>query len=132
MSKKLLIVGLAVISFLFVPLAVFAYDDSFSLPYGTGVTHTSKDKNLAYDYPYITFSNHNTSVDAELAASVRKKGLFGYTLKERQQKWVKNVVTYTYYYAKHGSGTYQAVFVVNQMNGSGYVQGAYLLSSREV
>ena len=128
--KKLLATFVVLGAFLIIPLTVFAIDDSFSIAYG-GQTHVSKDKNLPYDYPYINFYNHNVSVDGQLAASVMKKGIFGYTLEERLEAWLKGRETYTYNYQYHGKGTYHAVFVIDHINGSGYMAGSYLLSSRE-
>ena len=128
---KKIIVSFFVVSLLIIPLVAFALDGSFSLSYGGG-SHNSNDKKLEYPYPYIDFYNHNESTDAELAASVLKKGLFGYTLKGRQQKWVTGTYKTTYYYGNYGTGTYRATFVINRINGNGYVSGAYLFSSREV
>ena len=128
-SKKIIICSITLL--VLVPLTVFAATGSFSLPFG-GQTHTSNDVKLVYDYPVVEFFNHNLSVDGELAASVMKKGIFGYTLKERQEKWVTNKPYVGYSYGKHLSGTYHAVFVVNHMNGTGYVAGEYNLTSAKV
>ncbi len=131
-SKNVLVVFLIMLSLVIIPLQTSAMTvfGTFSLAYAE--SHESKEKYLSEDYPIVEFENHNTSVDGELAASVKKKGLFGYTLKGRLQKSVKNLTYVAYCFPEYGSGTYKAVFVVNQLNGSGRVAGAYNITSSPI
>lgn len=127
MKKIKIFCVMLLVSLFTVPMIVFAADSSFSL--GDGDNFQGGEKKLEYNYPIIQFNNHNLSTDGQLAASIMKKGLFGFSLKSRQEKWVKNIQNVYFYYDNYGSGTYKPVFVANKINGTGYIAGSYTLTS---
>jgi|GEM_PF-5836846 len=129
MKKYLIICTLAAFLIAAGIFTVSAYtnDGTFTLYYSQNTE--SSPKYLSDRYPIVTVENYNKSTDGELAVSIMKKGLLGYSLKERIQVWMKNKPAASFYFGNYGSGTFKTVYVANKINGSGNLAGGYYMYS---
>lgn len=87
---------------------------------------TSADKTILYNVPWIAVTNYNHNTKAQLAVTLQKKGLLGYSNKGRQQEYLESS-GFTFYFGKQGSGTYRATYLYNA--GSGDLDCSYYMSS---
>lgn len=110
-------------------MTVYAYNICGYELQNVGDYEVGNPEKTTKDRPRVYLTNETPNSDAQVAITLSKKGLFGYSYVTRIQRWITGVTNHTFTFTAKDKGTYRANVVFNDSNDDKAIEGEFYLTS---